>query len=177
VTAALPAVAGSPAATQPVAWFCLRTRSRHEFSVRDALAAQGIEHFLPTATTESRWTDRIAKVERPLFNGYIFARCVPTEALAVLRTRGAVQLLGVDGPEIIPDEVIANLRRFVESPVPLSLGAYAAGETVRVMRGPFAGVAGVIRRVKGATTLSIPIEILCRVVSVEIDAADVEPND
>jgi transcriptional antiterminator RfaH len=156
-------------------WHALRLRSRHEFAVRDSLRAANVTEFLPTITVESRWTDRIAIVTRPLFTGYIFARFAAPDAAQVLQTRGVVQILSVDlRPVPISDAVIADLRRAVESPAPISLCAYVAGETVRVKSGPFTGVAGVISRVKGATTLTIPVEILGRAVSVQIDAADVE---
>jgi transcription antitermination factor NusG len=149
-------------------------KSRHEFAVRDLLRAAGIEEFLPTREVTTQWTDRIAKVTRPLFHGYIFIRCVQTDAAQVLRTRGVVQILGVERPEAIPDEVITNLQRLAALPAALAECPYVAGESVVVARGPFAGVAGVISRVQGATSLSIPVEILGRAVSVRIDAADVE---
>jgi transcription antitermination factor NusG len=142
--------------------------------VRDELEAQGIEQFLPVWEETSRWSDRIAKVTRPLFTGYIFSRCVPTDVLQVLQTRGVCAVLGTDGPEAIPDSVIANLQRIAANPAAVSLGAYAAGETVRVGRGPFAGVTGIITRVKNGATLTIPVQILGRAVSVQIDSADIE---
>lgn len=160
------------------AWFALLLRSRHEFSTRDALVAQEIEQFLPTVEVTTRWTDRQVTTTRPLFPGYIFARFDPVNArelAAVYATRGVVSVLGTDGPEAIPDAVIANLQRIAATPNALSLCAYVAGETVTVSRGPFAGVTGVISRVKGATSLTIPVQILGRAVSVQIDAADIEP--
>jgi transcription termination/antitermination protein NusG len=158
-----------------LAWFALRTRSRFEFAVRDQFRATGIEEFLPVVMQESRWTDRTVQVTRPLFPGYIFVRCAPGDLLAVLMVRGVVQILGMVAgePESVSDSVIADLRRAVESPT-LSLCAYVAGETVTIARGPFAGVTGVVIRVKGAATLTIPVEILGRSVSVAIDVADVE---
>jgi transcription antitermination factor NusG len=156
-------------------WHALRLRSRQEFAVREALRAEGVEEFLPTFVTESQWTDRTVKVERPLFAGYSFARFVALDASRILQTRGVVEILSINQRPIpLSDEVIADLRRVVESPAPVSLCPYVAGETVRVKSGPFAGVSGVIARVKGGATLTIPVEILGRAVNVAIDAADVE---
>jgi len=162
------------AAPPGLRWFALRLRSRHDFAVGDSLTAQAIETFLPTYQTETRWTDRTNLTTRPLFAGYIFARFDPAARDAVDRTHGVVQILGINGPEAISDDVIADLRRVVESRATLSLAPYVCGESVRVKSGPFAGVTGVITRTKGATTLAIPVEILGRSVSVEIDACDAE---
>jgi len=158
-------------------WYALRLRSRHEFSTRDALVAQGIDQFLPTVEVTTRWTDRQVTITRPLFSGYIFARFDPVNArefAAIYATRGVVQVLGTDGPEAIPDAVIANLQRIAANPASVGLCPYAAGSTVTVSRGPFAGVTGVVSRVKGAATLTIPVQILGRSVSVAIDFADVD---
>ena len=156
-------------------WYALRTRGRFEFSVRDELETQGIEQFLPTWQETTRWMDRIAKVTRPLFTGYIFSRFVPACAPTILQTRGVVQILSADGqPAPISDDEIASLRCVVDSPAAFERVPYVAGSTVRIERGPFAGVSGVVTRTQGAATLTIPITILGRAVSVQIDVADVK---
>lgn len=123
---------------------------------------------------------------RPLFAGYIFARFDPADATnvaTVRQTRGVLEILSLDGaPAAIPDAEIANLQRLAANPGAVLPCAYVAGEAVTVARGPFAGVSGVVSRVRqggntSATTLTIPIQILGRAVRVEIDAADVEPTE
>jgi len=153
---------------------------RYAFAVRDQLRALGIPEFLPVYTEESRWTDRIALVTRPLFPGYIFARFDPEtdERIEVLRTRGVASILLIDGrPAAIADAEIADLRRLVRAPRAVRPCPYVAGSTITVARGPFAGVTGIVTRVRGATglttTLTVPVAILGRSVAVEIDAADV----
>jgi transcription antitermination factor NusG len=169
---------GRPDLPPARAWYVLRTRSRFEFAVRDQLRGADIEEFLPVYREEIRWSDRTQTTTRPLFAGYIFCRFDPSDAdskTTVLQTRGFVTILSLDSePVPIPDECIADLRRIADSPVSCSPCAYVVGERVRVERGPFAGIEGVVTRVKGVSTLTVPIEIMCRSVSVQIDAADVE---
>lgn len=163
------------ATNDPPHWYALRLRSRADFTVRDELTAAGIEAFCPTFEVTTRWTDRERTTTRPLFAGYLFARFDRTEAARILQTRGVVQILGTDNtPAEIDDSVIADLRRAVANPKRVAPCPYVAGAAVTVSRGPFAGVTGVVSRVTGATLLSIPIAILGRSVSVQIDAADVE---
>ena len=155
-------------------WFALQTRSRFEFTVRDALLAAGVEAFLPTWQEQTRYTDRIAEVIRPLFTGYLFARFPAADSDAIRATRGVSQVLSMGQiPVAVPDEDIENLQRIVAMPVKLACCPYVAGARITVLRGPFAGVCGVVTRVRGRSTLSIPVEILGRSVSVQIDAADV----
>lgn len=159
-----------------VRWYALRLRSRFEFSVRDTLRAAGIEEFLPTMATESRWSDRTAIVTRALFPGYLFARFDDATAAAdIVATRGVVEILSIGlRPEPISDDAIADLRRAVESRAIVGTCPYVAGSTVRVKSGPFAGIEGIVTRVKDGALLTIPMPILGRSVNVAIDASDVE---
>lgn len=167
------------ATPQLEAWYALRHLSNRAFAVRAALRAAGVTEFLPTYSVETRWTDRTRLTTRPLFAGYIFARFDPAHASAILRTPGVFQILsmphtnGAQKPAPISDDVIEALRRVVAAPAAVACCPYVAGARVTVLRGPFAGVCGTVTRTHGATTLTIPVEILGRSVSVQIDAADV----
>lgn len=164
----------APAAPPGARWFALRVYSQREFRVAEALCGAGFEEFCPSRTVETRWTDRTKLSTHPLFTGYLFARFDDADAPRVRETRGVITILSIDQkPVSIPDSVIADLRHAV-SAVKVEPCAYVAGSAVTVARGPFAGRTGVVTRVKNATILSIPVEILGRSVSVEIDAADVE---
>jgi transcriptional antiterminator NusG len=165
------------APTLPV-WYALRLRSRADFVVAAALADAGIETFFPTYTTETRWVDRVKFITKPLFGGYIFIRTAPNALHAVRRIAGVVQVLGYTPTEetTISDAEIASLRIAVASRKPLTECPYVAGQLVRVTHGPMAGSEGVVTRSKGVTRIVIAIEMLCRAVSLEIDANDLEPN-
>jgi transcription antitermination factor NusG len=158
-------------------WYALRTRSKAEFAVSAALRAKGVDEFLPYKVEQVRWSDRIKSVTRPLFTGYIFARFARfAEASRVLETHGVISILGSNELSSISTDVIADLQRVVSSPVAVTLSAYVAGVTVRVRRGPWAGVSGVVQRTKGTSLLWIPVYVLQRWVSVPINAADVEKD-
>ena len=155
-------------------WHALQLRSRFEFSVSEQLQADGFEHFLPTYFERVRWTDRYKRIERPLFPGYIFARFEPSRSAEIAATRGVVHILPIDQqPVPIPDKVIDDLRRVVVSPS-ATPAPIIAGTQVTIQRGPFVGVTGKVASVKGKTLLTIPIPLLGRAVSVQIDAADVK---
>src|SRR5207245_1545649 len=82
-----------------------RTKSRQEKLVRDRLAGQGIEQFLPTIKRLSQWKDRKKEIEVPLFSGYCFARFTWEDRLSVRKTYGVANIVGNGhGPEPIPDE-------------------------------------------------------------------------
>jgi transcription antitermination factor NusG len=158
-------------------WYALRTRSRHEKHVQEQLAAKGIEPFLPLVERWSRWKDRRKRVAFPLFPGYCFARFPLAERVAVLSARGVVQILGTqDGPVPVPDPEIEAVRRLVTSTLPYDPHPYLQeGMLVEVVRGPLAGLQGVLLRKGARARLVIGVRLIRQGASVELDALDVRP--
>jgi len=158
-------------------WYAVRTRSRHEKLVRDRLAAQGIEHLLPTVFRLSQWKDRKKEIEVPLFSGYCFARFFWPDHLAVQTVSGVVSLVGGgQRPEPIPDAEIEAIKTLMASDLPYDAHPYLReGMTVEVKRGPLEGVQGILVRKAKRHRLVISIHLIQQAAAVEIDAADVAP--
>jgi transcription antitermination factor NusG len=158
-------------------WYALRTRSRHEKRVREQLEARGIEPFLPLADRWRQWKDRRKRVAFPLFPGYCFARFPLSQRVAVLATQGVVQILGnSDGPVPVPEAEIEAVRRLVESTLPYDPHPYLKeGMQVEVIRGPLAGVRGLLLRKGARARLVIGVSLILQGASVELDAMDVAP--
>jgi transcription antitermination factor NusG len=158
-------------------WYALRTRSRHEKLVRDQLAAQGVEPFLPLIERARQWKDRRKLVAFPLFPGYCFARFPVSLRVAVLSTTGVVQVLGNrDGPVPVPDAEIEAVRRLVTSTLPYDPHPYLReGMQVEVIRGPLAGVRGILLRKGTRARLVMGVTLIHQAASVELDALDVAP--
>jgi transcriptional antiterminator NusG len=165
--------------TEPDAahWYALRTRSRHEKRVQERLAARGIEPFLPLVERWRQWKDRRKLVAFPLFPGYCFARFPLSLRVAVLATDGVVQLLGnLDGPILVPDSEIEAVRCLVESTLPYDPHPYLKeGMLVEVIRGPLAGLRGILLRKGARARLVIGVTLIQQGASVELDALDVAP--
>lgn len=156
-------------------WYALRTRSRHEKLVRDQLTAQGVEPFLPLIERARQWKDRRKLVAFPLFPGYCFARFPVSLRVAVLSTTGVVQVLGnPDGPVPVPDAEIEAVRQLVTSTLPYDPHPYLReGMQVEVIRGPLAGVRGILLRKGTRARLVMGVTLIHQAASVELDALDV----
>src|SRR5437763_1498810 len=95
-------------------WYAIATRPRHERTVHQQLVRKNIESFLPTVPRWSRWTDRLKRIDWPLFSGYCFARFVSDDALPILKCAGVVRIISFGGrPAPIDDREINNLRLLV----------------------------------------------------------------
>jgi transcription antitermination factor NusG len=159
-------------------WFALRVRRRRENSVASHLSAKGYELFLPLYTCTKRWSDRIRKVERPLFPGYLFCRFDPGNRLPVLKTPWLLQIVGFSQiPVPIDDEEIGAIRILVASGAGPEPWPYLkTGERVRIRSGPLRGVVGLLTQYHENRKLVVSVTLLQRSVAVKIDSALVVPE-
>lgn len=158
-------------------WYALRTRSRHEKVTSLYLQRRGFEVFLPLVDRIRQWKDRRVHVQFPLFSGYSFVRCAVEHHRQVKMAVGVVELAGIAGRPIpVPLEEVEAVRRLVTSILPVDPHpTLEPGMAVEVIRGPLAGLRGVLIRKGSRTRLLVAISLLCQGASVDIDAVDVAP--
>jgi transcription antitermination factor NusG len=185
-----PAAAATASATVPARrtagerrpqWHALWTRSNCEQLVHDQLQGMGFRAFLPKVFAWSKRTGARKRVSVPLFPGYLFLyeALDKSRYVDVRKARGLVTILGAswDRPAVVPDAEIDGIRSVVAAGVPVLTHPYLKqGRRVRIVRGPLAGVEGVLseaRPEKGLLVLSV--ELLQRSVAVEVDCTDTVP--
>lgn len=143
------------------------------------MESRRVEVFLPLREVLSRWKDRRKLVRLPLFPGYVFVRIALARKHEVVSVPGSVMLVGFDGtPAPIPDEQVETVRRLCETGLACDPYPYLTeGRRIEVIRGPLMGCAGIVVRKKGRFRLIVSVDVLQRSVAVEIDSADVRPED
>lgn len=153
------------------AWFAVTVRPNHERTAAQALAAKGLEPFLPLYRARRRWTDRVKQLDLPLFGGYVFCRFERREKTRVLATPAVISVVGFGHePASIPESEIESLRTLVTSGLQLGPWPFLrVGQRVRIEAGPLAGVHGVLTQVKDAWRVVVSVELLRRAVAVEVD--------
>jgi transcription elongation factor/antiterminator RfaH len=172
VGAVFPAASGGPN------WYAVYSRSRHEKRIKQFCDSEAVECFLPLYTAVHRWKDRRALVTLPLFPGYLFVRIHAVDRMRVLTTPGVVDLVGAHGrPTPVPDHEVDALRTCAAHQFSMEPHPYLrAGTRVRVRRGPFADLEGILVRNKGSFRLVLSVNLIARSVAVEVDATDVVPT-
>ena len=161
-------------------WYALLTRSRFENVVHDNILKKSVTVFLPKIRVKSKRKDRNKMIRVPLFPGYIFVHISPTpeEQLKVLKTVGAVRLLGYrNGPVAIPDRQIESLKIITDAGLEVITGSgkgLAKGDPVLVINGPMTGATGEFVQYKGKGRVIIRIDALGQFAGVEINEEDIE---
>ena len=149
----------------------LRIQSRLAIVASTTLRAKGYEEFLPLYRSSRRWSDRIKKLELPLFPGYLFCRFDVTDRfMPILTTPGVIGIVGAGKtPVPVDPEEIEAIRAILRS----GLAAQpwpnlTVGSKVYIERGPLAGLEGIIANTDKVYRLIVSVSLLQRSVAVEI---------
>lgn len=179
-----PPVAGAGAAPDSAnsegvgQWFAVFTMPRHEKRLAAHFAQRRIEHFLPLYSTQRRWNDgsRVT-LELPLFPNYIFVRVCRAQRSQVLRVPGALKF--VCGPRSEPatlsDSELETLRSGLHEGAAEPCALLPIGQRVRIIRGPLAGMEGVVQRSNNKPRVVLTLNLIMQSVAVQVDSDDLEP--
>ena len=146
----------------------------------ERLTGRGVEYFLPLYETVRRWKDRkVVRLQLPLFPGYVFVRLPLAERLRVLQVPGVARLVGFgDMPAPLEDTDIEAVRKGWQGQIKMQPHPYVCeGRKLRILRGPLAGMDGILLRRKGRSRLVLSIDLIMRSVIVDVDADDILPID
>jgi transcription antitermination factor NusG len=157
-------------------WYVAYTYPRHEKRVADHIHRAGVECYLPLYTAVHQWNKRRAKVELPLFPGYVFVRIALANRLRVLTAPGVAYLVGTKGePTPLADAEIEPLRDCLGRKLNCEPVDYLnAGNRVRVIAGPLCGLQGVIVRRSGGTRFIVSIDLIMRSMAINVDGVDLQ---
>jgi len=159
-------------------WYGIEFKPGSAAAIVTSLASKSIEVFYPTYVLRKQWSDRIGKITKALFPGYLFARFALENRMQVLMTPGVKRILGIGSrPVSVPEEEIASVKSIVESRLPLQTCPYLpSGAPVVIERGPLAGTRGVLRQDQGACwRVVVSVQMLQQSVSVDVDPIWLKP--
>ena len=166
-------------ARQPevASWYALKTRSRQEKALSRALAAAGVEHYLPLVERVRYHGHRKRSVSEPLFGTYLFLHGTREATFFALATRRVARVIPVADQALLGHE-LDQIRSALALQGELSPDRYLRrGQRVRVTGGPFRGLEGLVESLPKAQRLVLQIEALGRATSLEIDSGLLEPVD
>ena len=161
-------------------WFAVYTSSRHEKRVDHQLEMREIEHYLPLYRTQRKWSDgsRVT-LDLPLFPGYIFVCIERAQRVRVLEVPGVLAIVGgtAGEPASLPASEIAALRSGLSErnaqPHPL----LKVGQRARIRSGAFAGMEGVVQRMKYSFRVVLTLDSIMQSFAVEVDDEELELMD
>ena len=156
-------------------WFAIYTKARQEKSLARELLKYRVPFYLPLVRKTSVARGRRRTSLSPVFGGYIFLYGAEEERVRTLMTNRVSRVLPVEDSEQLVFD-LRQLRQMINAGAPMTIESrLAPGRHVRVRRGAFAGLEGVVLKRRGETRLLVSINFLQQGASVEIDDFLLEP--
>jgi transcription antitermination factor NusG len=161
---------------EPSHWYAVQTRPHHEKRVEERLRMNSLQTFLPVHRCRHLWKNGVhADLEIPLFPCYLFARASIYDRVNVLRIPGVLGFASSSShPSKISAAEIEALRAAVESLRATPHPNLNAGDRVRIISGPMAGMEGVLIRRKQELRVVLSIQIIMRSIAVEVSECEIE---
>lgn len=156
-------------------WYALYTKSRAEKKVSADLDKKGIENYLPIRKELRQWSDRKKWVETPAISSYIFIKITPDQYNWVFEINGVVAYVAHKGKAVtIPDYQIKAMQQAIENKIAFDVesSTIIKGKEITITSGPFIGIKGIVKKVKGNRKLYIDMSSIGY--SMIIDMQDVE---
>jgi len=157
------------------AWHVLHVKPRCEKKLAaQAAVLPGLKFFLPLREESKIYQRRKVTVRKPVFPGYLFAAFTRQQQAGLLKTNQVVRVLEVlDQPGFLAQ--LDQVRKALEvDPTLGACEAFQTGQRVRIRSGPFQGIEGVVRSVRGQMRVMLNIEMIGQAVPIEVDAAALE---
>jgi len=157
-------------------WYAVSTYPNQEKKAFRFLQRREVTTFLPTCSRVHKWRNGAwAKLEVPLFPGYLFVQISLRDRIKVLQVPGIAHIISFSGvPAEIPEIDIERLRSGIAGLRPEPHPYIKVGHVVSVRSGPLAGMQGIVIRLKSETRIVITMDLLMRAISVEVDPANLE---
>lgn len=157
-------------------WYALRIRTGHEKAIARVLRERGYTEFLPLCTSIRRWSDRVEKLERPLFPGYMFCQFDRVDLSTLLKIPGVKEVVGGRSPCPVADAEIASLQAVVRSGLLVQPWPFLrVGQRVLIRQGPLRNVEGILEKIQGEHHLIVSITLLQRSVGVSVERTWIQP--
>ncbi|MEL6863516.1 MAG: UpxY family transcription antiterminator [Bacteroidota bacterium] len=151
-------------------WYVIYTLSRHEKKIESYLKGKGFEVFLPMRKQLRQWSDRKKLIDIPLFPNYLFVETDPTRFWEVTSVPGVIKFVSIRKKPVPVSECIVNsIRQVMHRTSEVDNINLQAGERVKLIQGPFAGLEGIYLRQANKQMLVIEIEILKRSIMFEVN--------
>jgi len=156
-------------------WYCFHVRPRREKKVVEFGLQQGARVYLPLRKSVKKYNGWQRELMVPYFSGYVFGCVSEWECYKLICTGHIANVLKVYNQE----ELLRDLKE-VEKALQVSRELQTfpyikKGRRVRIKRGAFRGIEGIVSERHGNFRVILTINFIRKGVSIEVDSEDVEP--
>jgi transcription antitermination factor NusG len=166
--------------SEKLPWYALYVHSRAEKKVFERLQDMRFEAYLPLVTVMKRWSDRMKKVEEPLFKSYLFIRCDMRKYYEILSIPGVTRFISFEKKAVVvPENQIIAIKKYCNdfegNENDLENIELHEGQLVRITSGEMMGLIGRLAHINNKKRLIVYIESVGHYLPINIARTKVEP--
>ncbi len=166
--------------TDKLPWYALYVHSRAEKKVYAQLTDMGLETYLPLITKMRKWSDRMKKVEEPLFKSYVFVRADEKMHYEIVSIPNVMKFVRFGGKAVVvPENQINAIKKycddFEEDEQQLQEHELHEGQLVRITSGQMMGLMGRLAPINNKKRLIVFIESVGHYLPINISRTKIEP--
>jgi len=145
-------------------WLAVFVKIHHEQKISKRLTTCGIENFVAMQQQHHQWSDRIKLVNSVVLPMVVFVCVTSLQRRQVLQIPSTIRYLvscGEHCPAIIPSEQMEKFKFMLDySPEAVNIinTSMQQGKKVRIIKGPLAGMNGVIVTVKAEKKVGVSLD-------------------
>lgn len=169
------------AKSEKTPWYALYVHSRAEKKVHALLTEMGFEAYLPLITVMRKWSDRMKKVEEPLFKSYLFVRADEKYHFDIVNIPGVTKVIRFEKKAVIvPENQINAIKKYCndyteEDNNNNNIIEFHEGQLVRITTGEMMGLVGRLAPINNKKRLIVYIESVGHYLPINISRSKVEP--
>lgn len=166
--------------TDKLPWYALYVHSRAEKKVYAELTDMGLEAYLPLITKMKKWSDRMKKVDEPLFKSYLFVRADEKRHYEIVSLPGIMKFVSFERKAVVvPENQINAIKKYCDDydddEKQLQDLDLHEGQLVRITSGQMMGLIGRLAPINNKKRLVVFIESVGHYLPINIARTKVEP--
>lgn len=139
----------------------------------------GFEAYLPLITRIKQWSDRMKKVEEPLFKSYLFVRSDEKKHYEIVSIPGVTKFVTFEKKAVVvPENQIKAVMKYCDDYVEddeQNTVEFHEGQLVRITSGEMTGLIGRLAPINNKKRLIVYIESVGHYIPINISRTKVEP--
>lgn len=161
-----------------MSWFVVNTHPHKEPMAERHLREQGYRTFLPSFLRSRRHARKVEMIRKALFPGYLFVELdIGESRISPINSTIGVRRLVFQGeqPARAPESLMRELMANADADGLIDDPKMRQGQTVRILRGPFANVVGTLLGLADRDRVMVLVNLLGRELEVPTRRADAAP--
>ena len=150
-------------------WRVMYVHPRSEKKVAAYCRISNVSFYLPLRMETRVYQRRKVQVEKPVFPGYVFASLNVEKRETVMKSNHILRIIHPSNQRLLLHQLAQIRKALRANPTLIAIPSIEKGTTVRITRGPFMGIEGIVSSKKGSSRVILNVNMVKQAVVIEVE--------